>query len=208
MAFEGFGRWPVIDPDIPDADRRRILKNAALLSDPRLSGLLGGAGIAGWFVVALAAFTGLGAFLVEVQRQLAGLSGLGAVAAIVGSSLVAALGLAWVRSEKRESPARLSHLYRAGYVIPADLDRDARFLFDRAANAVHRVQEADAALRARHLLQSNDKYHALLARPTTPRGLRTLAHRADGVEDMLARTVSEAVAAGHTLANPPTTHRW
>ncbi|WP_203982392.1 hypothetical protein [Sphaerisporangium rufum] len=66
-----------------------------------------------------------------------------------------------------------------------------------------RVQEADAALRAQDLLGGNDKYRALLARTDDMEGLRDLTLRADAVEGTLARSVQDAVAAGHTLATLP-----
>ncbi|TMR24591.1 hypothetical protein ETD86_04410 [Nonomuraea turkmeniaca] len=63
-----------------------------------------------------------------------------------------------------------------------------------------RVQEADAALRAREALDNNDKYRALLAHTDDTDGMRTLAAHGDALEETLARSVREAIEAGQTLA--------
>ncbi|RVX42435.1 hypothetical protein EDD27_5062 [Nonomuraea polychroma] len=63
-----------------------------------------------------------------------------------------------------------------------------------------RVQEADAALRAREALDNNDKYRELLAHTDDADGMRALAAHGDALEDTLARSVREAIEAGQTLA--------
>ncbi|MGP3965390.1 hypothetical protein ACTWPT_56530 [Nonomuraea sp. 3N208] len=63
-----------------------------------------------------------------------------------------------------------------------------------------RVQEADAALRAREALDNNDKYRALLAHTDDADGMRALAAHGDALEETLARSVREAIEAGQTLA--------
>lgn len=62
------------------------------------------------------------------------------------------------------------------------------------------VQEADAAFRARALLDSNDKYRELLARTNDETALESLSERAKILEETLARSVQEAVDSGRTLA--------
>jgi hypothetical protein len=66
----------------------------------------------------------------------------------------------------------------------------------------HNTQEADAALRAQDLLRSNDKYRYLLAHTDDAQGMHYLAAQAGVVEDTLARTVTEAIQTGQTLAIP------
>ncbi|WP_188188111.1 hypothetical protein [Nonomuraea sp. SYSU D8015] len=63
-----------------------------------------------------------------------------------------------------------------------------------------RVQEADAALRAREALDNNDKYRELLAQTDDAEGMRALAAHGDALEETLAKSVREAIEAGQTLA--------
>jgi hypothetical protein len=63
-----------------------------------------------------------------------------------------------------------------------------------------RVQEADAALRAREALDNNDKYRELLAHTDDADGMRALDAHGDALENTLARSVREAIEAGQTLA--------
>ncbi|MCK2216761.1 hypothetical protein MF672_023595 [Actinomadura sp. ATCC 31491] len=63
-----------------------------------------------------------------------------------------------------------------------------------------RVQEADAALRAREALDNNHKYRALLAQTDDTEGMAALAAHGDALEETLARSVREAIEAGQTLA--------
>jgi hypothetical protein len=63
-----------------------------------------------------------------------------------------------------------------------------------------RVQEADAALKARDALDNNDKYRELLARTDDEEGMRALAAHGDALEQTLVRSVREAIEAGRTLA--------
>jgi hypothetical protein len=60
--------------------------------------------------------------------------------------------------------------------------------------------EADAAYRARHLMDSNDKYRELLARTHDETALAGLSDRARALEETLARSVREAIDTGRTLA--------
>ncbi|MFI7703703.1 hypothetical protein [Nonomuraea sp. NPDC049480] len=62
-----------------------------------------------------------------------------------------------------------------------------------------RVQEADAALRAREALDNNDKYRDLLAHTDDEEGMRALAAHGDALEETLAESVREAIEAGQTL---------
>ncbi|MFC5835145.1 hypothetical protein [Nonomuraea insulae] len=64
-----------------------------------------------------------------------------------------------------------------------------------------RVQEADAALRAREALGNNDKYRALLAHTDDTEGMRELEAHGAALEETLARSVREAVEAGQTLTS-------
>ena len=64
----------------------------------------------------------------------------------------------------------------------------------------HRVQEADAALRARAALDNNDKYRALLAHTDDADAMRSLEASGDALEQTLAKSVREAIEAGQTLA--------
>ncbi|TYB63870.1 hypothetical protein FXF51_22700 [Nonomuraea sp. PA05] len=63
-----------------------------------------------------------------------------------------------------------------------------------------RVQEADAALRAREALDNNDKYRALLAHTDDAEGMRALEDHGVALEETLARSVRVAIEAGHTLS--------
>ncbi|MEV5559036.1 hypothetical protein AB0L44_35700 [Nonomuraea wenchangensis] len=63
-----------------------------------------------------------------------------------------------------------------------------------------RVQEADAALRAREALDNNHKYRALLAATDDTEGMAALTAHGDALEETLARSVREAIEAGQTLA--------
>ncbi|MFC4116519.1 hypothetical protein [Nonomuraea zeae] len=65
----------------------------------------------------------------------------------------------------------------------------------------HRVQEADAALRAKAALGNNDKYRALLAHTDDDEGMRELAAHGDALEETLARSVRQAIEAGQTLTS-------
>ncbi|MCG5215412.1 hypothetical protein [Streptosporangium sp. KLBMP 9127] len=65
-----------------------------------------------------------------------------------------------------------------------------------------RVAAADAALRARDLMKSNDKYRDLLARTHDTEGLRDLADQVRDLESRLAGSLRDVVAAGRTLAVP------
>ncbi|WP_052422887.1 hypothetical protein [Nonomuraea candida] len=67
-----------------------------------------------------------------------------------------------------------------------------------------RVQEADAALRAREALDNNDKYRALLAHTDDTDGMRALEAHGQALEETLARSVREAIEAGQTLNPHPT----
>ncbi|GAA4067937.1 hypothetical protein [Nonomuraea soli] len=62
-----------------------------------------------------------------------------------------------------------------------------------------KVEEADAALRARDALRNNDKYLALLAQTDDADGLAALRLQAASAADVLAASVKEAVEAGRTL---------
>ncbi|GAA1019023.1 hypothetical protein Aple_056150 [Acrocarpospora pleiomorpha] len=64
----------------------------------------------------------------------------------------------------------------------------------------YRVQEADAALRAREALRNNDKYLALLAHTDDTEGLAQLTSQADVLERTVASSIQEAVEAGQTLS--------
>ncbi|GAA2856483.1 hypothetical protein [Nonomuraea rubra] len=63
-----------------------------------------------------------------------------------------------------------------------------------------RVQEADAALRAREALDNNDKYRALLAHTDDDEGMRALETQGAALEETLARSVRVAIEAGQTLS--------
>ncbi|MEV0997985.1 hypothetical protein [Nonomuraea sp. NPDC050202] len=63
-----------------------------------------------------------------------------------------------------------------------------------------RVQEADAALRAREALDNNDKYRALLAHTDDDEGMRDLETHGAALEETLARSVRVAIEAGQTLS--------
>ncbi|UBU09963.1 hypothetical protein [Nonomuraea gerenzanensis] len=63
-----------------------------------------------------------------------------------------------------------------------------------------RVQEADAALRAREALDNNDKYRALLAHTDDAEGMRDLEIQGAAVEETLASSVRVAIEAGRTLS--------
>ncbi|NBE99632.1 hypothetical protein FE391_14795 [Nonomuraea sp. KC401] len=66
-----------------------------------------------------------------------------------------------------------------------------------------RVQEADAALRAMDALGNNHKYQALLAHTDDAEGLRELENQGDTLQETLARSVRDAIEAGHTLQPGP-----
>jgi hypothetical protein len=70
-------------------------------------------------------------------------------------------------------------------------------------NYAERVGDADLAYRAQAQLQNNDKYRELLARTGDETGLAALTDRARNLQYVLAESVQQAVAAGHTLALPP-----
>jgi hypothetical protein len=105
------------------------------------------------------------------------------------------------------------HRARQGVMTPellAVLDPQQQAL-DRSVAAVtarveglekyaRRVQEADAALRAREALDNNHKYRELLAHTDDAEGMRALAAHGDALEETLARSVREAIEAGQTLA--------
>ncbi|RBQ15289.1 hypothetical protein DP939_36200 [Spongiactinospora rosea] len=65
-----------------------------------------------------------------------------------------------------------------------------------------RVQNADSALRAHDLLDSNQKYLDLLARTEDAEGVRDLTAQAADLEAALAQSLRDAVSAGRTLALP------
>lgn len=67
----------------------------------------------------------------------------------------------------------------------------------------HRVQEADAALRAREALANNDKYRELLAQTDDTQGLDELTAQSDALEITLARSVRDALEAGQSLGRHP-----
>ncbi|MEV0752490.1 hypothetical protein [Streptosporangium sp. NPDC050280] len=69
-----------------------------------------------------------------------------------------------------------------------------------------RTQEADAALRAHEQLQNNDKYRYLLAHTDDRMGMQNLLQQATALENTLARSVQNAIAAGRTLAAPDLRH--
>jgi hypothetical protein len=102
---------------------------------------------------------------------------------------------------------------RSGVVTPelAAVLAPQRDALNRSVSSVHErigrletyarhVQEADAAFRARAMLESNDKYRELLARTGDETALAGLSERAKILEETLARTVQEAVDSGRTLA--------
>ncbi|WP_347591446.1 hypothetical protein [Acrocarpospora sp. B8E8] len=64
----------------------------------------------------------------------------------------------------------------------------------------YRVQETDAALRAREALQNNDKYRALLAHTDDTEGLTQLTAQANALERTVANNVRHAIEAGQTLS--------
>ncbi|MEV0621134.1 hypothetical protein AB0I81_47945 [Nonomuraea sp. NPDC050404] len=66
-----------------------------------------------------------------------------------------------------------------------------------------RVQEADAALRAREAMDNNEKYRALLAHTDDTEGMRALEAHGQALEETLARSVREAIEAGQTLKPQP-----
>ncbi len=70
-------------------------------------------------------------------------------------------------------------------------------------NYAERVADADQAYRAQAQLQNNDKYRELLARTGDETGLAALTDRARHLQGVLAESVQQAIAAGHTLALPP-----
>ncbi|MET8140945.1 hypothetical protein ABZU32_11610 [Sphaerisporangium sp. NPDC005288] len=125
----------MVDPDIPDDDKRRIIGNNAL-ADRRVvpssaSGWLGI--IAGLLLILI---------LIAVSQEVA----LDRMTLIGGTATLsvllvgaAAVGLPWGRFAVLSSPARLVRLYQDRYVVPADLDRSARLLLDRAGHAVETV---------------------------------------------------------------------
>ncbi|NJP92770.1 hypothetical protein HCN51_25490 [Nonomuraea sp. FMUSA5-5] len=71
---------------------------------------------------------------------------------------------------------------------------------ERLERYARRVQEADAALRAREALDNNDKYRDLLARTDDAEGLRDLEARGAALEETLAESVRVAIDAGRTLS--------
>ncbi|GAA3096304.1 hypothetical protein [Nonomuraea salmonea] len=83
-------------------------------------------------------------------------------------------------------------LHRSAAAVEARVTRLERY--------AHRVAEADAALRARDALARNDAYRALLAHTDDTDGLAALEAQGEALEETLARTVRQAVEAGHTLA--------
>lgn len=85
----------------------------------------------------------------------------------------------------------------------AALERSVGTVTDRVRGLeryARRVQEADAALRAREALANNGKYQALLAHTDDAAGMRELAAHSDALEATLAKSVREAIEAGQTLA--------
>ncbi|GII75749.1 hypothetical protein Sru01_07310 [Sphaerisporangium rufum] len=282
MADWWLGEWPVVDPDIPEADRRRMVGNPRLIG--RARGVPGNRRTAG-YAVAWCLACGVYFGYLRVQELGEGIV-LGYLAVLgVALAVIVPFGL---RYWWRRSPRRLMRRYRGRYVTRAELDTEARATLARAERAIRavydsrvhrlawldqiandvvlprqlweiarlsrshtglraeqrqaaqgvvtpelravldpqraalarsvtaverrvamleayarRVQEADAALRAQDLLGSNDKYRELLARTDDTEGLRELKIRADAVEGVLARSVQDAVAAGHTLATLP-----
>ncbi|MEV4563296.1 hypothetical protein AB0K12_05920 [Nonomuraea sp. NPDC049419] len=82
-------------------------------------------------------------------------------------------------------------LHRSAAAVEARVTRLERY--------AHRVAEADAALRARDALARNDAYRALLAHTDDTDGLAALEAQGEALEETLARTVRQAVEAGHTL---------
>ncbi|MEW9554254.1 hypothetical protein [Nonomuraea sp. NPDC050783] len=122
----------------------------------------------------------------------------------------------WEIARLLRAHAELQHeqdLARRGLVtdeLRAVLDPQQEAL-DRSSAAVtarvegleryaRRVQETDAALRARAALDNNHKYRALLARTDDAEGMDALAAHGDALEETLARSVREAIEAGQTLA--------
>ncbi|AQZ60838.1 unnamed protein product [[Actinomadura] parvosata subsp. kistnae] len=71
---------------------------------------------------------------------------------------------------------------------------------ERLERYARRVQEADAALRAREALDNNDKYRDLLARTDDTEGMRDLEARGAALEETLAESVRVAIDAGRTLS--------
>ncbi|MFC4529277.1 hypothetical protein [Sphaerisporangium dianthi] len=132
------GRWPVVDPDIPDDDKRRIVGNNAL-ADRRFVPT----GRASVFVV----FCGL--LLIYLIVVLSGKMAAGDVSlangtlGIVIPLLVAtAVGAPITHYARLRSPRRLTELYQHQYVVPADLDQPARLLLDRAGHAIETVHDS------------------------------------------------------------------
>ncbi|MGW4793736.1 hypothetical protein ACWEPC_15180 [Nonomuraea sp. NPDC004297] len=74
---------------------------------------------------------------------------------------------------------------------------------ERLERYAHRVQEADAALRAREALDANDKYRALLAHTDDAEGMHALETHGAALEETLSRSVRVAIEAGQTLDLAP-----
>ncbi|GGK62895.1 hypothetical protein Sme01_04970 [Sphaerisporangium melleum] len=131
------GRWPVVDPDIPEVDKRRIVGNNAL-ADRRLAADASVAGTLGGFFVCLA-------LLVVLLLAVAGFTGRWDVldalrngVFLLSIPLIFVAGLGGVLARGR-SPRRLAEVYGDRYVVPADLDGEAEVLLGRAGHAVRTV---------------------------------------------------------------------
>lgn len=70
----------------------------------------------------------------------------------------------------------------------------------------YRVQEADAALMAQELLQSNSRYQALLAQTDDLSAMNALQRDTDAAAEALGRSIRNAIDAGKALALPGEPH--
>lgn len=110
-----------------------------------------------------------------------------------------------LRAEQREAASGVMTPELHAVLVPqrAALARSVASVVervDRLETYARRVMEADAAYRARHLMDSNDKYRELLARTHDETALAGLSDRARALEETLARSVREAIDTGRTLA--------
>jgi hypothetical protein len=265
---------PIVDPTVPERDRRRITGASVLLLDSaELSSRTRRFLVAGGVVAGV-----IGALLAGAAMQS------GSSPVTFSSVLFFTVAGLFISCGRPRLATRLHRLYGDCYVVPAELDDDARDLIRRARRAIegvsasrvnrsgllddiandvilperlwdiarllrtqaalraeqaeamsemitpelaavlapqrealnrsmasvnrqileledyaHRVQEADAALRAHELLKSNDKYRDLLAQTDDAQGLRNLTGQVDAIESTLAKNLRDAIDAGQTL---------
>jgi hypothetical protein len=264
---------PIVDPTVPEPDRRRITGASVLLGSSEFSSRTRRFFAVGGVVAGV-----IGALLTGTAMQ----SGSSTLA--FASVLAFAVAGLFVSFGRPRLATRLQRLYGDCYVVPAELDDEARDLIRRARQAIesvstsgvnrlglldgiandlvlpeklwdiarllrtqtalraeqteamnevitpelaavlapqrealnrsmasvtkqileledyaHRVQEADAALRAHELLKSNDKYRDLLAQTDDAQGLRNLTEQVDTLESTLAKNLRDAIDAGQTL---------